>query len=155
MSSDLRTYGLCKPPQLFIVKGNPTPLQRARHSNKRVYDPQKNAKKIFGFQIRQQLGDQELLTGPLKMVITFYMPIPHYKRKKIHECGTDPHFCKPDLSNLIKFVEDVCTGIIYKDDSLITECHAFKFYYHTPQTEFHFVEILKEAEIMKKLSERA
>ena len=47
-----------------------------------------------------------------------------------------PHYSRPDLSNLIKFIEDVATGILYKDDCIIAELVSYKHYDTNPRTEF-------------------
>lgn len=123
------------PTTRYIIPGDPIPLQRARHGQGRTYDSQKAAKLLWGCQLNIQVKNKHLLHCPLILYISFFMKIPKSKQKLIS--AGEPHFFRPDLSNLIKFVEDVCTGILYKDDSLIVECHATKCYDINPRTEFH------------------
>ncbi len=47
----------------------------------------------------------------------------------------------PDLSNLVKFVEDVATGILYDDDALVTLITATKVWSEASCTEFIISEI--------------
>jgi Holliday junction resolvase RusA-like endonuclease len=53
------------------------------------------------------------------------------------------HVSKPDLSNLLKFMEDLAVDIrILKDDCLIAETTCRKVYDDNPRTEFIFQEII-------------
>lgn len=73
------------------------------------------------------------------MHVIFFMPIPTSRSKKKQlELLNKPHLFKPDLSNLIKFVEDCCNNIVFKDDCIITSINAQKVYSDTPRTEFYF-----------------
>jgi Holliday junction resolvase RusA-like endonuclease len=51
------------------------------------------------------------------------------------------HIARPDLSNLIKFIEDIAIGILYGDDSIIAEIYARKCYDATPRTEFELIQL--------------
>jgi len=42
---------------------------------------------------------------------------------------------KPDLSNVIKAIEDACNGIVYKDDSAIVHLIATKAWSNEPRVE--------------------
>lgn len=105
----------------FILDGIPIPLQRARCSRQqKMYDAQKNHKLVTGITIKNQFLSQKPLDGILQLHAIFYMPIP----KKITKQNENSipgahHYKKPDLDNLIKFICDVCNGIIYTDDSRI------------------------------------
>lgn len=62
------------------------------------------------------------------------MPLPASwsgKKQRAHENA--PHGVKPDLDNLIKFV-DVWNGILWEDDALIYAISAEKIYSKTPRT---------------------
>jgi Holliday junction resolvase RusA-like endonuclease len=108
----------------YIIFGNPIPLQRPRYTPSAVWDSQKGLKMTCSGKLEEQHGSSPLFEGPLGMQIIFYMPIPHsVTHKKVTSKYNTYHFIKPDISNLIKFYEDVATGIVYKDDSII--CHTF------------------------------
>jgi Holliday junction resolvase RusA-like endonuclease len=130
----------------YIVDGSPIPLARARHGNGNTYDSQKQLKYSVGIQLRQQQQDVPIFTGPICLEVIFFMPIPDRIQKKIRKSADAqriaPHSCKPDLSNLIKFIEDVATGIIYKDDSLISKIVAHKVYSMIPRTEFSVTQMV-------------
>lgn len=128
----------------YSVDGSPIPLARARHGNGNTYDSQKQLKYATGLQLVLQHQDRPLFKGALILEIIFFMPTPDRLKAKIRRYISSnqklaqfaPHYSKPDLSNLIKFIEDVATGIIYTDDSLIAKIVATKIYSTIPRTEF-------------------
>ena len=65
--------------------------------------------------------------------------------KKRPQALQSPHTAKPDLSNMIKFIEDVCKGIVYNDDEQIVQITAYKRYDLEPRTEFEIYEKKNEA----------
>jgi Holliday junction resolvase RusA-like endonuclease len=129
----------------YVVYGNPIPLARCRYSGVRVYDSQKNLKLIWGIGLQKQHNDEEMFIGPLQLELFFYFPIAKkgVSHNKIQSLKSTWHFKRPDLSNLLKFVEDVATGIIYEDDCIISEVLVKKFYDdgNGPRTEFTIREL--------------
>ncbi len=122
---------------IYIIPGKPIPLARPRHSKYSVYDPQKNLKEECAWQILRQRKKPYPLTGPLEFNATFYMTIPKSTSKKNKlALINQPHPIKPDLDNLIKFVLDVASGLLYKDDKTITAITARKLYGENPRTLF-------------------
>jgi Holliday junction resolvase RusA-like endonuclease len=67
------------------------------------------------------------------------MPISKTNKKKIKP--QTHHATIPDLSNMIKWVEDICVGIVYKDDAIISSITSKKMYDENPRTEFFFSEL--------------
>jgi Holliday junction resolvase RusA-like endonuclease len=119
----------------YVVPGDPVPLARARMGNRRMWDTQKEQKLFFGLQLRNQHEESKFLTGPLHLDVIFYLPIPGYKQRKTSSLSGKYHSIKPDLSNLIKFIEDAATGVLYQDDALICSITSKKIYDTTPRTE--------------------
>ena len=87
--------------------------------------------------IRDQLKlkpDFELLTGPLYLNVTFFMPRPkaHYRTGKYSDelKPSSPHYHekKPDLDNLVKFIKDCLNGEVWRDDSQVSVLAATKVY---------------------------
>jgi len=122
----------------YTLVGVPQPQSRPRFGLGRVYDCQKKYKFGMELQLKQQHSEETelLFEGALRMDITFFMPMVARTTRKLSEIAHRPHKVKPDLSNLVKLVEDVGSGIIYKDDALIAVIFAQKVYSTCPRTEF-------------------
>lgn len=113
--------------EVYEVHGKPVPLARHRHVGKICYDPQRAVKREVVSLFRATFKDVVPIAMTFKLVVNYIMPIPkscsHNRSKEL--VGTK-HSIKPDLSNLIKFTEDVFNGIIWEDDSLVNEISATK-----------------------------
>ena len=75
------------------------------------------------------------LTGPLALHLTAFMPIPESWPKKRRQLALDGLIWpdkKPDLSNIIKHIEDIAQGLLYADDKSIVTISATKLYGHPP-----------------------
>lgn len=119
----------------YVIPGIPIPLARARHTRDRVYDSQKHLKLSCGLYLANQHGSHPLFTGPLHLTMTFYLPSTSKHLPGKH------HIFRPDLSNLIKFYEDIAIGIIYHDDCIISSITAEKIYDPNPRTDLIVKEI--------------
>ena len=117
--------------QMFLIKGNPIPLARPRFGRDHIYDSQKKEKYAYALQLRAQMKDKPLFEGPLLLTVEFGIKIP----QKDHKKNSHPCIKRPDLSNLIKFIEDAALGILYKDDCIITEIRASKVCAIEPYTK--------------------
>lgn len=114
--------------QKFIIEGNPRgqgrprACKRGRHAG--IYEAKEDT--MFKQNLAAQVVMQkpEYIDGkPIVLTAQFYLPRPksHYDSKgRIKERYADVSFLgKPDLSNLIKALEDALNGIVWSDDSLI------------------------------------
>ena len=122
-----------------IAKARPRFYRRGKFVG--TYNSQDTEEGRFMLECKSQLGDNVLLTGPIAMVVTFYMPRPkgHYGTGR-NACRLKPsapeyHIVKPDTDNLVKFVKDCLNGIVWKDDCQVYKIHALKEYSDTPMTE--------------------
>lgn len=122
----------------YVVVGDPIPLARHRHGNGHTWDPQKQLKKIFYNQIAYQHLEKPMFSGPIHIDFEFYFPIA--RTSKTARDGAH-HVFRPDLSNLVKFVEDAVTLLLYKDDACIASFSAAKKYSTEPRTEFTISEL--------------
>lgn len=127
---------------LYVIMGDPIALARPRFNKRTVYDAQKNKKLVAGINLRNQHGDDPYLEGSLHLDIHFYLKIP--MQGKHGRLDNRYHIYKPDLSNLIKFIEDIGSGIIYHDDSTICSINASKRYSVEPRTEFELTILKRE-----------
>jgi Holliday junction resolvase RusA-like endonuclease len=123
---------------LYTVPGVPTPLARARIGRgRKPWDSQKKLKNDTAILLEYQHNGAPLYEGALHFDIVFFFPFPQtVSKSKIEQLRGKSHVFKPDLSNLIKFIEDVGNGILYHDDSLIASISARKCYDDIPRTEF-------------------
>ncbi len=140
----------------FVIPGNPIPLKRPRFSNGKVYDSQKQEKLLVGLILQRQIRLRQgyagqgksnpTLTGCIYMDITFYFPISRaVSNIKKQKMILAPHFSRPDISNCIKFYEDVLQeNGIFRDDAQIGVIFAKKLYDTTPRTEITLREIYHE-----------
>ena len=119
--------------ETYTIEGDPIALARARFGEHRVYDSQKQLKLIAGINLANQHEGKPVFLGPVRLDVIFYLQLP--KRFASHLPGSY-HIYRPDLSNLIKFTEDVATSIIYHDDCIIAEIFSRKLYDKHPRTEF-------------------
>ena len=144
--------------KIITLFGKPHPLARPRFSNNKVYDSQKELNQSYILQIKSQYKGP-ILQGPLALYANFLFqekPIGRTRKNTSIEpieriqdqdslkwvnLHAKPHLSVPDLSNLVKLIEDVCIGIIYDDDKSIVYINACKYYHHTSMTLFSVVPI--------------
>lgn len=122
----------------FDVYGDPAP-----QGSKRVYVDQRTGRrgvaesseekvKSWRSEVRmaaldRRNGDLGLLDGPLMVdaIFTFVRPAGHYgtgRNARVLKPSAPPRpAVKPDLSKIIRSTEDALTGVLYRDDSRITE----------------------------------
>lgn len=78
--------------------------------------------------------DGPLLAGPLELILTFTVPRPQGHYGTGRNAGTvrqsAPLFpvVKPDVTKLVRAVEDALTGIVWRDDAQVISQHASKVY---------------------------
>ncbi len=120
---------------MFIIPGSPIPWARAGRRGTRYYDTQKDQKDRYAYLLADQLfkrGNQPMYEGPLELDVSFYFSSTSSSLRKEYNVEDDmPHFFKPDLSNLIKFIEDASQNILFKDDCAISRIVANKLYSDT------------------------
>lgn len=133
--------------KVYVVQGKPVPLNRPRMGEHGVYDSQKAVKTRIIAELQLQKDKDATLCGMLHMHMDFYMQLPKTKSHRNHLMQQKYHVYKPDLSNLIKMIEDVCVDLrIIEDDCLIASITARKLYGEQPRTEFYFSSLMKETD---------
>jgi len=122
------------------VKGIPIAKKRPRFARigkfVRTYDPQETEESRFLFEIQKQWNKPPIST-PIKVRCSFEMPIPKStssKKTLLMLKEEIKHTKKPDISNLIKFVEDCLNKVVWNDDSQIVYLAGGKFYSDEPKT---------------------
>jgi Holliday junction resolvase RusA-like endonuclease len=119
------------PPQ---AQGRPRFVIRGRRGF--AFDPHKDKKNWYRLQISEYIP--KIITTPINIKITFYMPIPKSTSKKKQELMAHnkiKHQKKPDLDNMLKFVLDSMNDIVFRDDSQIWHIECLKKYSRDPRVE--------------------
>ena len=122
-----------------VGKARPRVCMRGGHA--RAYTPAKTAD--YERTIAQPAKIAMLAAGfslvekPAAVRVTiraaFSVPQSWTKKKRAAALsGAYPHITKPDADNLGKAILDALNGIIYADDSQVTDCHVIKGYADTP-----------------------
>lgn len=115
--------------QTYHISDTPKALARPRFSSATVYDSQKEFKLVKGIELRSQHRQQEQFDNVLHFDIDFYFKLPADKKTKLKREQQKYHTFTPDLSNLIKMVEDLCVDVgIIKDDAIIASVFSRKLY---------------------------
>ena len=127
----------------YTIEGDPIPWMRPRVKDRRFFDGQAQLKLIKGINLKNQLAERQPHISGLILTVIFYMPMPSsWSDKKRQQMVGKHHISRPDISNMIKFMEDLAVDVrILKDDCLIAEVVGRKIYDTNPRTEFIFQEI--------------
>lgn len=119
---------------VYVVPGDPVPLARARLTKEsRMWDSQKQTKLVYSIQLANQHEGKPMFTGPLHIEVVFYMRIAAAKKGK--QLAGTYHCFRPDIDNLLKFIADVATGVLYHEDCIIASVATKKVYDDEPRTE--------------------
>ena len=89
-------------------------------------------RKVVRQEALSAMRHRTVLDGPLNLTVTFFVirPASHWNKSGLSAEGRrNPHpTSKPDLTKLLRAVEDACTGVIWKDDSQIVKQVCYKKY---------------------------
>jgi Holliday junction resolvase RusA-like endonuclease len=127
----------------FTINTDPVGQGRARFTKSgHAYTPTKtrNAQAVVKLAAEMAMrahGDQ-CFAGPLELSLRVFIRIPRSKPKKWQaqaRSGAVWPTTKPDLSNIIKLIEDAMTGTVYLDDKQIVSLNVRKLYADSPRIE--------------------
>ena len=91
---------------IYIIQGSPTPLVNPRSVNVQVWDKLKQRKHEAKSQLEEQNQANKIYTKPISVDVSFYFDQPIKSNPHPHGYnGT-----KPDIADLIRFVESVITN---------------------------------------------
>jgi len=127
--------------EFFEIMGDPIAWKRAGGCGNRYFDRQLKEKHQVQWELKESYGNLKCHIKPIKAIFEFHMTLPtSWSKKKREITVKTPHKSKPDIDNLQKFISDALNGILWKDDALIYEVHAKKFYSYVPRTIIHIEE---------------
>jgi Holliday junction resolvase RusA-like endonuclease len=127
----------------FTVFGNAVPAgsKTTGHTNQGrtfVRDSSGHRGKDWRRNVAQEAGvamhRRHLLDGPLELHVVFYVPRPkgHYGSGRnagvVKSAAPAYPTVKPDVTKLLRAVEDACTGVVWRDDAQVVTQHAQKRY---------------------------
>lgn len=119
----------------FTIPGKPLAQERRGtrivHAGHRVfaksYDPaqSKNAKATVQ-QLARDGWNGCVWVGPVRVAITCWFELPRASWRKRNPTPEGPYAGKPDADNLAKLICDAMQGVVYLNDSQISELHVVK-----------------------------
>lgn len=113
----------------FTVPGFAVPWARAGRRGGFSYTPRKQADFMCAVKTiaAARMQGAAPMTGPVAMEIEAVYPWPKRTSAKARaRTGANYKATRPDLSNLIKIVEDSLNGVVYRDDGQIAASEARK-----------------------------
>ena len=121
----------------YILYGEPIPLSRCRHG-RREWDQQQEQKVLAALHLSHLHNDKPLFRGPLELNIDFFFGIS--QKTSAHKKFLS-HIQAPQISRLIKFIEEIASGVLFADEYTIASISSRKLYDFTPRTEFSIKQI--------------
>lgn len=88
-------------------------------------------------------GYRPPLEGPLHLLLIFWMPRPtgHYGARGVRPSAPPYPAVRPDVTKLVRAVEDALTGIVWRDDAQVVHQEASKRYGVPPRVEIRVSEL--------------
>ncbi|WP_343518112.1 RusA family crossover junction endodeoxyribonuclease [Sphingomonas sp.] len=131
-------------PQLIVVTvpGAPVAKGRPRISTRggfaRAYTPAKTARyeDLVRIAACDRMNGNSPVQGQVTLCVTAYVPIPKSMPKRDREAaveGLKHPVTRPDADNYAKAALDGCNGILFKDDSQVTDLIVRKRYSDRPR----------------------
>jgi len=119
-----RCYGVAQgmgSKRAFVPKGWTRPI--VTDTNRNLKGWQSLVAEAAGRAITERAQPWQLLDGPIRLSVAFYLPRPASLPKKILAMTK-----APDTSKLIRATEDALSGVVWRDDALVCEIISGKYY---------------------------
>lgn len=116
----------------YTIPVNPISWKRPGLHDRRFYDDQSHNKLSCGLHLRFQHGQDPQFKKAVHVEVIFYLPQPKLIKNRDNLWSSS----FPDIDNLQKFLFDTITdtGVIWKDDCVISSLTAKKIYDKNPRT---------------------
>jgi Holliday junction resolvase RusA-like endonuclease len=133
----------------FIIPGEAVPQARPKFARQgnfvRAYDPEKSRNyKAYVRMLAAEAYQGPPLEGPVSLCVTVYRQPPSSWSKSKIAHALAKHIrpiTKPDLSNVVKGIEDALKGLVWRDDSQVVDLYFQKWYSNDPKVEVEIHEI--------------
>ena len=91
----------------------------------------------------EAMNGDGLLDGPLLLTVQFIVPRPkgHYGVRGLRPSAPAYPTVRPDVTKLVRAVEDALTGIVWRDDSQVVSQHAAKVYGEPARCEVQVIPV--------------
>lgn len=129
-----------------VPQGRPRLTTRGRYPH--AYDPQESRryKLLVGMAARSAMIEQGIapMDGPVMLCVQEFRAIPQSWSRKKREAALEGSIfptTKPDMSNIVKGIEDAMNGIVWHDDSQVVITRTMKIYDETPRVEVEVKEV--------------
>lgn len=110
----------------FTVPGSPAPQGSKRHVGRGILVESSKAvgpwRERVALAAHNAMNGQALLPGPITLTLAFVLPRPKSAPKR----STPPAIKRPDIDKLARSCFDALSGVIYRDDAQVNDCHATK-----------------------------
>jgi Holliday junction resolvase RusA-like endonuclease len=129
---------------IFTVPGEPVAKGRAKFARRGAFVTTYTPEKSVRYENLVRLAAQEAMRGadpfdrPVELTVAIFLPIPQSWSKKKQEkarTGLVGATKKPDADNVLKAIKDGMNGVVYVDDSRITDVSLKKRYALSPRVE--------------------
>jgi crossover junction endodeoxyribonuclease RusA len=119
-------YGIAQPAGSKTVGRTKAGGTFVRDSAKRGQPWRRQIAQVAG----EAVNGAGLLDGPLELSVIFTVPRPkgHYGVRGLKPSAPAHPTKRPDVTKLLRAIEDACTGIVWRDDAQIVHQHARKRY---------------------------
>ena len=134
----------------IVLAGVPEPyrerqrvFQAGKDGTPRTYSYKAGSTRQYQQWLRQAAA--EAMNGvppldcPVSMTLIAFMPIPKSSLRKAERALAErellPHCRRPDLTGLLKAIEDALTQVVWTDDARVAEHHLAKRYSPRPRLE--------------------
>ena len=139
----------------FTVYGTAQPAGSKRAGRSKsgkvfVYDDAKKSRpwkaQVYNAAAEAMAGAR-LLEGPLRLSVVFTVARPksHYGARGVLPSAPARPTVRPDVTKLLRAVEDGMTAIVWRDDAQVVEQHAVKRYGEPACAEVHVRTLAEEA----------
>jgi Holliday junction resolvase RusA-like endonuclease len=143
-SPQLKEMSFPAPKIIYTIIGTPAPYIRC-YEGQKGWDMQKQHRLHAENSLLGQRDTRPLLKGMLHLDIDFYFEpkkVPGSTKRYLRN-GLEGHPCglKPQLFNLVNFIEVVGPDVLWTKDSSITSLRIRKIYDKKPRTEISIMEL--------------